>query len=87
MDIPIIVPLESDAVPIQVPVTAAEVPVPIGVLDVVAPAGTDELPPHPAITTAKARIIETCHIRMGDSLFELGWRYPPVYRTQDADGR
>jgi hypothetical protein len=72
VDMPIVAPLESTAVPTQVPVTAAEVPVPVGLLGVVAPAGIDELPSHPAVTTARARNSETCHPRMGASLFELG---------------
>jgi hypothetical protein len=86
-DIPIVVPLESVAVPTQVPVNAAAVPVPVGLLGVVGPAGIDELPPHPAKTTAEARIIDTCHMRIGGSLFELGRLCSPVYKTQVADGR
>jgi hypothetical protein len=84
MDIPIVVPLESAAVPTQVPV-AADVPVPIGLLGAVGAAGVDEPPPHAAKATAKARIIETSHVRIRGSLSELGRAGSSVYKTQDAD--
>jgi len=75
MDIPIVVPLESAAVPTHVPVAAA-VPVAIGLLGAVGAAGIDELPPHAVTPTAKARTAETYNSRIGDSLSELGRLYP-----------
>jgi hypothetical protein len=72
VDIPIVVPLESNAVPTHVPATAAEVPVPVGLVGAVAiavwPAGIDVFPPHEAKPTAKAKTIETCHMRIGSSM-------------------
>jgi hypothetical protein len=62
VDIPIVVPLESNAVPIHVPVAAA-VPVPVGPLGAVAipvgPVAVDEFPPHETKAMARATIIET----------------------------
>jgi len=84
MDIPIVVPLESAAVPTHLPV-AADVPVPIGLLAAVGAVGIDELPPHAVTPTAKARTVEIHNTRMGGSLSELGGIRPSVYRTQDAD--
>jgi len=84
MDIPIVVPLESAAVPTQVPV-AADVPVPIGLLAAVEEAGIDELPPHAVTPTAKARTVETHNTRIGGSLFELGRLCLSVYRTHFSD--
>jgi hypothetical protein len=70
VDIPIVVPLESSAVPTQVPVAAA-VPVPAGLLGVAATAvgavGIDVFPLHEAKPTARAKNIETCHMRIGGS--------------------
>ena len=86
VDIPMVVPLESAAVPTQVPVAAA-VPVPIGLLGAVGAAGIDELPPQAVITTAKARTVEIHNTRIGGSLFELGGLCPPVYKTQHAHVR
>jgi hypothetical protein len=83
VDIPIVVPLESAAVPTQVPV-AADVPVPVGLLGAVGPAGIDELPPHAVTPTAKARTVEIQKTRIGGSLFELGGLCNSVYRTQAA---
>ena len=79
VDMPIVVPLESTAVPTHVPVTAET---PVEPLDVEGPAvgllgvdaiaaglpGVDALPPlHAANPTASVNTIETDHNRIGGS--------------------
>ena len=72
MDMPIVVPLESVAVPTQVPV-AADVPVPVGLLGLVAtvvgPAGVDVLPLHAAAVTAVKRVNDAINVRTWISMF------------------
>ena len=69
---PIVVPLESVAVPTQVPV-AADVPVPVGLLGLVAtvvgPAGVDVLPLHAAAVTAVKRVNDAINVRTWISMF------------------
>jgi hypothetical protein len=91
VDIPIVVPLESNAVPTHVPVAAA-VPVPVGLPGAVAiavgPVGVDVFPPHEATPTARAMIIGTCHKRIGDSMSSwLGRLCSSICRTQETDQR
>lgn len=70
MDIPIVVPLESDAVPTQVPV-ATDVPVEVELLGVDATAvglvGFDALAAQAVNPTARIKTIERCQKRIGGS--------------------
>jgi hypothetical protein len=67
IDIPIVVPLESEATPDHVPVTAAVVPVCVDVgLGLVGLAAED--PPHAAAVMAVKRVNDAIHVRIGSSI-------------------
>jgi hypothetical protein len=90
VDIPIVVPLESAAVPTQVPV-AADVPVPVGLLGVGATAvglvGIDVFPLHAVKPTTKAKTVDIDNTRIGDSLSSsLGRLRPALHKTQEVYG-
>jgi hypothetical protein len=84
VDIPIVVPLESVAVPTQVPV-AADDPVPAATPGVVGPAGVDALPPHALRRTPKTRITETCDRRIGGSKSGFGRGNSAVHKIPKPD--